>query len=89
MALGAHPTQVMRMTLRETGASIGIGLVIGLSGAVTLTRFLDAMLYGVKPIDAASITGATLLLVAASFLAAVIPARRAARIDPMIALRHE
>jgi ABC-type antimicrobial peptide transport system permease subunit len=70
-------------------AGVGAGVV----GAVTLAHILSAvisgMLYGVKPVDIAVFAGSTLLLAAVALLAALLPARRASRIDPMIALRYE
>lgn len=93
MALGAQRSDVQALVLRQTAPPVLAGAVIGVAGALGLTRALSAvipgMLYGVKPTDIAIFAGATLLLVAIALLAAFLPARRASRIDPMIALRYE
>jgi predicted permease len=93
MALGAQRGDVQRLVLRQTIPLIVAGVAAGMVGAVTLAHVLDAvisgMLYGVKPADIAVFAGSTLLLAAVALLAALLPARRASRIDPMIALRYE
>lgn len=66
-----------------------IGLLTGVLGALALTRFLSTLLYGVEPTDSSTFAVVILLLLAAAAAASYIPARRAARIDPVIALRHE
>jgi ABC-type antimicrobial peptide transport system permease subunit len=93
MALGAQRGDVQRLVLRQTIPLIMAGVGAGVVGAVTLGHILSAvisgMLYGVKPVDIAVFAGSTLLLAAVALLAALLPARRASRIDPMIALRYE
>jgi putative ABC transport system permease protein len=93
MALGAQRGDVQRLVLRQTIPLIMAGVGAGVVGAVTLAHILSAvisgMLYGVKPGDIAVFAGSTLLLAAVALLAALLPARRASRIDPMIALRYE
>jgi putative ABC transport system permease protein len=66
-----------------------IGVGIGVAGAFTLTRFLSSLLYGVKPNDPATIVTVSLLLLVITLIAAYMPARRAAKVDPMTALRFE
>jgi len=66
-----------------------IGLAIGLAGAFALARFLSSLLYSVRPTDPATFAAVSLLLAAVAFLSCYIPARRAMRIDPMVALRYE
>jgi len=63
--------------------------VIGLAGALGLTRFLSGLLYGVKPSDPLTLVAVSALLIAVAFLASYIPARQAAKVDPLAALRHE
>jgi len=89
MALGAGKSDVLKMV---TGAGIKlvlIGVAIGLAGALGLTRFLSSLLYGVKPGDPLTIVAVSGLLMAVAFLAIYIPARQAAKVDPMVALRHD
>jgi putative ABC transport system permease protein len=89
MALGAAESGVVRMVLRQGMTLVGIGIILGLGGAWALTRFLRAMLYEVSPMDPLTLAAGALLLSLIALLACFIPARRAARIDPMVALRYE
>jgi ABC-type antimicrobial peptide transport system permease subunit len=66
-----------------------VGVVIGLAGALVVTRLLGSLLYGIRPTDFVTFAGVSLLLAAVAFLASYMPARRATRVDPMVALRHE
>jgi putative ABC transport system permease protein len=89
MALGARPRDLVRMVVGQ-GARLALaGIVVGILGALGLTRVISSLLYGVKPTDAATFVAAALVLLGAVLLAALIPARTAARVDPMIALRQE
>jgi predicted permease len=89
MALGARTRQVLWMVLRESSLLAVFGIVIGLAAAFGLTRFIRAMLYGLQPTDPATLVPAALLLLAIAIAAGYGPARRASRVDPMQALRHE
>ena len=89
MALGARTRQVLFMILRESSWLAILGIIGGLIAAVALTRFVGSMLYGLKPSDPATLIAATLILLTVAVAAAYGPARRASRIDPMQALRHE
>ena len=89
MALGATTTRVTRMVMRETMIVAGIGVAIGLGAALATTRLVVAMLFGLAPTDPLTVSFAVLLMIAVAALAGYIPARRAARVDPMIALRYE
>jgi predicted permease len=89
LALGAQPGQVRSMILREsTWLTLG-GILAGVGGAVACTRLVQSMLYGVGPNDPATIAAGTMLLLAVALAATWIPARRAAAVQPMDALRHE
>ncbi len=89
LALGAQARQIMGMVLKETSWLVWTGIAIGLASALWLTRFLVAMVYGLKPSDAMNVAGAALLLFATAMLAGWIPALKASRVQPLVALRHE
>jgi putative ABC transport system permease protein len=89
LALGAQKREVMR-TVMGQGAWVALmGIGIGLAGALALTRFLSSLLFGVKPTDPLTFTVVSLILAGVVLLASYIPARRAAKVDPMVALRYE
>jgi putative ABC transport system permease protein len=89
VALGAERRDLLQMVVRQ-GAKIAlIGVCVGVGGALALTRFLSSLLYGVKPTDPLTLVGVSLILTAAALLASYIPARRATKVDPMVALRYE
>src|SRR5215469_7540411 len=89
IALGARASQVLSRVLREAFWVTGAGIVLGLIAAMWLTRFIRVMLYGLAGSDALTVGGTAALLIAVSLLAAFAPARRASRIDPIRALRHD
>jgi predicted permease len=89
MALGARRRDVVGLVMRETMLLGAIGVIIGLSVALGATRLIESRLYGLTPNDPLTIVLASLLLLTVAALAGYLPARRAARVDPMVALRHE
>ena len=89
MALGARSADILRLVLSRSVVLLVVGTAIGLSGAALLTRFLKALLFGVRPLDPASFTAVTCLLLAIAFLACWLPMRRAMGVDPAVALRVE
>ena len=89
MALGATGRNVLWLVLRQSLTVVLAGIAIGLSLALTCTRLLVSFLYGHSPTDPTTIVGATLLLLAVALLACWVPARRATKADPLIALRFE
>ncbi len=89
MALGAEKGVVLRMIVGHGATLAGAGITLGLAGSYAATRVLGSMLYGVTAHDAATFTAVPVLLLAVCLAASYIPARRAARVDPMVALRHE
>ena len=89
MALGATREDVLRRILRSALMLIGAGIALGLAASLWLTRFLESLLYGVKPLDLTAFLGAVFVLLACALLAGWLPARRAASIDPMQTLRSE
>lgn len=88
-ALGAQSAQVVRATLGSGMRLAGTGIAIGVFGAVALTRTLSALLYKVDPFDPAVLAGVTMLLATVAMLASLVPAMRAARVDPAVILRDE
>jgi ABC-type antimicrobial peptide transport system permease subunit len=87
MALGAQVVDLLKLVLSRAMTLAMIGIVIGVGGAVVVTRYLQSMLFGVKPIDVVTFIGVALILAAVVMIACLIPARRAARIDPLEALK--
>ena len=89
ITLGASPANVMRLVLSESARLVLLGLAAGIPVALALGRFLSNLLFGVRAADPTTFTTVALLLFAVAILAAYVPARRATRVDPMIALRHD
>jgi ABC-type antimicrobial peptide transport system permease subunit len=89
MALGAQRRGIVLMVLRQGMELTGAGVVIGLIGAALLTRVMASLLFGVSATDAITFSIVTLILIAIAVLASYIPARRATRVDPVVALRDE
>jgi predicted permease len=89
MALGAESGAVRRMVVVEGGQVALLGVVIGVLAALGLTRFIETLLFGVEPVDAVTFAGMSALMVAVALLASYIPALRASRVDPAVALRTE
>jgi putative ABC transport system permease protein len=89
MALGARRQEVVRLVVRQGMGIALIGLTVGVISAVALTRLMSSLLYGVSATDPATYAGIALLLAAVALLACYLPARRAMRVDPMVALRYE
>ena len=89
MALGARAADVLELIVRQGMALVLIGLAVGAAGALALTRVMSSLLFDVKPWDPLTLSSVSVLLAAVAFAANYIPARRATRVDPMIALRYE
>ena len=89
LALGAAPARVLRLVLAQGGLLVGTGTIIGIAGALVLTRLLRALLFGVTPTDPGTFAAAAAVLATVAMLACVNPARRAMKLDPIVVLRHE
>jgi len=89
MALGAQRDNILWLVLRQGLNLVLVGVAIGLVGALVLTRFLSGLLFDLKPTDPPTLIATSLLLVAVASLACWVPARRATKVDPMVALRNE
>jgi putative ABC transport system permease protein len=89
VALGAQRSDILGLVLGQGFRLVLIGVVAGLAGAFALTRFLGAMLFNVKPNDPITFAAVALLLAAVAVVASYVPARRAMRVDPLVALRYE
>jgi ABC-type antimicrobial peptide transport system permease subunit len=89
MALGASRSSVYQLILKEAGWLTLIGLVTGLSGSIAAGLFMRSLLFGVRPWDVSILSTVAAVLITSALLASYIPARRAARVDPMVALRCE
>jgi putative ABC transport system permease protein len=89
MALGADARSVIGMVLATAMRSVGVGIVVGAVAGVMVVRLLEAFLFGVKPVDPFAFAAAAVVLIAVGLLAAYLPARRATRVDPLLALRAQ
>ena len=89
LAVGARPSRILVMVLAEASRIVGVGSALGLVAAFLTVRYVGSVLFGLKPTDPAAQAGGVVLLVLVACVAAFIPARRAARTDPLTALRHE
>ena len=89
MALGAQGTRVVALVLKGGVRLVLIGIALGLPAAWAASRWVESMLFGLMPTDPATLGGAIVLLTTAAQFAAYLPARRASRLDPLAALRHE
>ena len=86
MALGAQRSDVLRLVVRQGMTLAAIGVVAGLAGAFSLTRVMASLLFNVRPDDPTTYLAISFLLIVVAFLACYLPARRAAKLDPVIAL---
>jgi predicted permease len=89
MALGARSTDVLRMVVREVLKLVTVGIVIGVAAALAVDRWVASLLFELKPTDPVSILGATSLLLTVAVFAGYLPSKRAAKVDPTVALRYE
>jgi putative ABC transport system permease protein len=89
MALGAEPGDVLRLMVRDGMRLAGIGLALGIAGSIATARYLETELFGVRPIDPITLTSVVLGLAVVAVAACYFPARRAAKVDPLVALRYE
>lgn len=89
MALGARRLDVLKLVVRQGMTLVGIGLGLGLVGAIAMTRVMTTLLFGVTAKDPATFVAVAALLALIAFIACYIPARRATKVDPLMALRYE
>jgi putative ABC transport system permease protein len=89
LTLGAQSGNVLRMVLGQGLRLALAGTAVGLAAALIVSQFMAGLLYGVRPTDPLTFVGVTILLIGVALLACYLPARRAVRVDPLIALRHD
>ena len=89
LALGANPSQIAQLVMRRGLAMVLTGVVLGLACAFALTRVLSALLYGISATDPLTFAVVVIVLTLVAAMACYVPARRAMRVDPMVALRYE
>jgi putative ABC transport system permease protein len=89
MALGATKSEALKVVIKQGFSFVILGIIFGMAGALGLTRYLSSLLYGIGPTDPVTFISVALLLMCVALLASYIPARRATKVDPMVALRYE
>jgi ABC-type antimicrobial peptide transport system permease subunit len=89
IAIGADPRDIVWMVVRETLLLMAVGVAVGVPAALGLSRYVETLLFGLKPNDSATIGAVLALMIAVSLAAALVPARRAAGVDPLRAVRYE
>jgi ABC-type antimicrobial peptide transport system permease subunit len=89
MALGAGPARIRGMVMREMAWIVAVGLIVGVPAAMSLTKYTESQLFGVKGSDVMVIAGAVIALTVTAAAAGFLPARRASRVSPLVALRYE
>ena len=89
MALGAERRDVLQLVMRESMILVVTGVLLGVAGAVAASRLIASLLFGLAPVDPATMGGAVVVMVLLSAIAGYLPARRASRVDPMVSLRYE
>jgi putative ABC transport system permease protein len=89
MALGAQQYQLLLMVLRQTVNTLAVGLTMGVAGALIATPLMGSLLFGIRPTDPLTFSSMAVILVVVALIASYIPARRAAKVDPVVALRNE
>jgi len=89
MALGAQRFRVVALVLRQTAVLTVVGVVVGVIGAAALSRYLEGLLFGLTPLDATTFVAVVVMFAAVAMLASYVPARRATRVNPLVALRSE
>src|SRR5690606_40054788 len=89
MALGARHADVRAMVLRQAATLALVGVVVGVGGAAALTRLMSSLLYGVSPLDPLTFASTAVVLAVVALVSGYLPARKASRVDPIVALRFE
>ena len=89
MALGAQRFRVVALVLRQTAVLTVVGVVVGVIGAAALSRYLEGLLFGLTPLDFTTFVAVVVMFAAVAMLASYVPARRATRVNPLVALRTE
>ena len=89
LALGAPPRKVLVLVLRHGVILVMIGVAFGVAGALAITRYLSSMLFGLTALDPLTYVAVAMLFTAVALIASYVPARRATKVDPLVALRYE